>query len=110
MKRLFATAFVLLACAALTAQQPQTPGQLRPRPAEGREPEFPQPTIREYKPRSTLVVPQHQVPRSKFPSYRDYHAFWKLYGIGLPDTVLKKLYYQNAMRVIPGLPRGRFGN
>jgi predicted TIM-barrel fold metal-dependent hydrolase len=67
MKRLFVPAFVLLACAALTAQQPQTPGQLRPRPAEGREPEFPPPTIREYKPRSTLVVPEHLVPRSKFP-------------------------------------------
>jgi predicted TIM-barrel fold metal-dependent hydrolase len=42
-------------------------GQVRPRPAEGREPEFPAPSIREYKPRSTLVVPQHQVPRAKFP-------------------------------------------
>ena len=30
------------------AQQP--PGQIRPRPAEGREPEFTPPTIREYKP------------------------------------------------------------
>src|SRR5262245_4464889 len=38
-----------------------------PRPAEGREPEFPAPNIREYKPRSTLVVPQHPVPRAKFP-------------------------------------------
>jgi predicted TIM-barrel fold metal-dependent hydrolase len=45
-----------------------------------------------------------------FDYYRDYHAFWKLYGIGLPDGVLKKLYSQNAMRVIPGLPRGRFSN
>ena len=42
-------------------------GQIRPRPAEGREPELPPPTIREYKPRSTLVVPQHPVPRAKFP-------------------------------------------
>ena len=25
-----------------------------------------------------------------FDYYRDYHAFWKLYGIGLPDDVLKK--------------------
>ncbi len=43
------------------------PGQIRPRPAEGRQPEFPAPSIRDYKPRSTLVVPQHQVPRAKFP-------------------------------------------
>src|SRR5262245_12491444 len=32
------------------------PGQIRPRPAEGRAPEFPPPNIRDYKPRSTLVV------------------------------------------------------
>jgi len=68
MKPLLALTFALLSCGLLAAQQPQTPGQLRPRPAEGRDPEFPQPTIREYKPRSTLVVPQHLVPRSKFPA------------------------------------------
>ncbi len=45
----------------------QTPGQVRPRPAEGREPEFKPPTIREYKPKSQLVSPQHPVPRAKFP-------------------------------------------
>jgi predicted TIM-barrel fold metal-dependent hydrolase len=40
-----------------------------------------------------------------FDYYRDYHAFWKLYGMGLPDDVLKKVYYANALRVVPGLPR-----
>src|SRR5438552_679821 len=45
----------------------QTPGQIRPRPAEGRQPEFKPPTIREYKPKSTLVVPEHPIPRAKFP-------------------------------------------
>jgi predicted TIM-barrel fold metal-dependent hydrolase len=39
-----------------------------------------------------------------FDYYRDYHAFWKLYGMDLSDAVLKKLYYQNALRVTPGLP------
>jgi predicted TIM-barrel fold metal-dependent hydrolase len=43
-----------------------------------------------------------------FDYYRDYHAFWKLYGIGLPDVVLKKLYYGNALKIIPGLPRTGF--
>ena len=38
-----------------------------------------------------------------FDYYRDYHAFWKLYGIDLPDAVLKKVYYQNALRVT-GIP------
>jgi len=51
---------------ALVAQR-LGPGQLRPRPAEGREPEFPPPDIRQYKPRSTLIVPEHPVPRAKFP-------------------------------------------
>jgi uncharacterized protein len=40
-----------------------------------------------------------------FDYYRDYHAFWKMYGMGLPDAVLRKVYYQNALRVTPGLPR-----
>jgi len=43
-----------------------------------------------------------------FDYYRDYHAFWKLYGIGLPDQVLRKLYYQNALKVTPGLSRAGF--
>jgi uncharacterized protein len=40
-----------------------------------------------------------------FDYYRDYHAFWKLYGMELPDTVLRKLYYQNALKIVPGLPQ-----
>jgi predicted TIM-barrel fold metal-dependent hydrolase len=40
-----------------------------------------------------------------FDYYRHYHAFWKLYGIELPDAVLKKVYYQNALRITPGLPQ-----
>ena len=40
-----------------------------------------------------------------FDYYRDYHAFWKLYGMGLSDAVLKKLYFENALKVAPGLPQ-----
>ena len=40
-----------------------------------------------------------------FDYYRDYHAFWKLYGMDLPDDVLKKVYYQNALKIVPGLPK-----
>jgi predicted TIM-barrel fold metal-dependent hydrolase len=43
-----------------------------------------------------------------FDYYRDYHAFWKLYGMGLPDEVLKKLYYKNALKLVPGLAKDRF--
>ena len=58
----------VLGLAVLAAQQaPLPPGQFRPRPDEGREPQLPPPSIRDYKPRSTLVVPQHPVPKAKFP-------------------------------------------
>jgi predicted TIM-barrel fold metal-dependent hydrolase len=40
-----------------------------------------------------------------FDYYRDYHAFWKLYGLGLPDSVLKKLYSSNALKLTPAIPR-----
>jgi predicted TIM-barrel fold metal-dependent hydrolase len=40
-----------------------------------------------------------------FDYYRDYHASWKLYGIDLPDEVLKKVYYENALRITSGLPQ-----
>ena len=67
-RRLAVTLLVaLLPAAQVVAQRGQAPGQLRPRPAEGREPEFTPPSIRDYKPRSTLVVPEHPVPRAKFP-------------------------------------------
>ena len=51
----------------MDAQQAQAPGQLRPRPGTGRQPEWPAPPITEYKPKSTLVVPEHPTPRAKFP-------------------------------------------
>src|SRR5690606_34208412 len=43
-----------------------------------------------------------------FDYYRDYHAFWKLYGMDLPDEVLRKLYYENALELMPSLPREGF--
>lgn len=43
-----------------------------------------------------------------FDYYRKRHAFWKMYGLGLPDEVLKKLYYKNALKVIPGIDAKAF--
>lgn len=40
-----------------------------------------------------------------FDYYRPYHAFWKLYGIALPDSVLKKVYFANALKITKGLPQ-----
>jgi predicted TIM-barrel fold metal-dependent hydrolase len=38
-----------------------------------------------------------------FPYYKRYHAFWRMYGLNLSDEILKKLYYKNAARIIPGV-------
>ena len=43
-----------------------------------------------------------------FPYYKKYHAFWKMYGLALPDAILRKLYYKNALKIIPGLDRSLF--
>ncbi len=42
-----------------------------------------------------------------FDYYRKRHAFWKMYGLELPDDVLRKVYYENAVRLIPGLERSQ---
>ncbi len=43
-----------------------------------------------------------------FPYYRKRHAFWSMYGLDLPDEVLRKVYYKNALRIIPGLSAAGF--
>jgi predicted TIM-barrel fold metal-dependent hydrolase len=43
-----------------------------------------------------------------FDYHRDYHAFWKLNGLALPDGVLRKVYYGNALKLMPGVPRTGF--
>ncbi|MBD0776312.1 amidohydrolase family protein [Maribacter sp. ANRC-HE7] len=43
-----------------------------------------------------------------FPYYKKYHAFWAMYGLNLPDGVLKKVYYKNALKIIPGLDNSLF--
>lgn len=43
-----------------------------------------------------------------FPYHKKYHAFWAMYGLDLSDEVLKKVYYKNALRIVPGLDRSLF--
>jgi predicted TIM-barrel fold metal-dependent hydrolase len=43
-----------------------------------------------------------------FDYYRKRHAFWKMYGLELPDEVLKKVYYKNALRLIRGIDASAF--
>lgn len=43
-----------------------------------------------------------------FPYHKKYHAFWAMYGMGLPDDILKKVYYKNALRIIPNIDKTLF--
>jgi predicted TIM-barrel fold metal-dependent hydrolase len=43
-----------------------------------------------------------------FPYHKRYHAFWRMYGIGLPDDVLKKIYYKNALKLLPKIDASAF--
>jgi predicted TIM-barrel fold metal-dependent hydrolase len=43
-----------------------------------------------------------------FDYYRKRHAHWKMYGLDLPDDVLRHIYFENALRIIPGIDRSLF--
>jgi uncharacterized protein len=45
-----------------------------------------------------------------FPPLRKYHAFWYMYGLGLQDDVLKKIYYKNALKIFPQIDKSKFPN
>lgn len=45
-----------------------------------------------------------------FDYYRKRHAHWKMYGLNLPDSVLEKIYYKNALIVVPGIDSTLFEN
>jgi uncharacterized protein len=91
---------LLLFCAVAGVSAQQAPGQVRPRPAEGREPEFKAPTIREYKPKSTLVAPQHPVPRAKFPVI-DIHSHQSTpISAGEYDRVMKGMESNNLQILV----------
>ncbi|NNF26413.1 MAG: amidohydrolase family protein [Gemmatimonadetes bacterium] len=43
-----------------------------------------------------------------FDYYRRYHAFWQMYGLDLPDEVLEKIYFRNALAIVPGIDASLF--
>ena len=43
-----------------------------------------------------------------FDYYRKRHGLWKMYGLNLPDEVLKKLYYKNALKLFPSIDNELF--
>jgi hypothetical protein len=42
------------------------------------------------------------------PYYRKRHAHWRLYGLNLPDSILRKLYYKNALTLFPSISKDVF--
>jgi predicted TIM-barrel fold metal-dependent hydrolase len=38
-----------------------------------------------------------------FNYYRKRHAHWKMYGLNLNDTILKKIYFKNALKLFPSI-------
>ncbi len=49
-----------------------------------------------------------ETPDEYFPYYRKRHAFWSMYGLDLPDEVLKKVYFKNALKLVPGIDPAPF--
>ena len=45
-----------------------------------------------------------------FPWYRRRHAFWGMYGLGLPDAVLRKVYHGNALRLVKAIDPAGFAS
>ena len=43
-----------------------------------------------------------------FEYYRRRHAFWRIYGFQVPDEVLMKIYYKNALKLVPGIDSKAF--
>jgi len=43
-----------------------------------------------------------------FEYYRKRHAFWRIYGFRVDDAVLKKIYYKNALKLVPGIDAKAF--
>ena len=43
-----------------------------------------------------------------FDYYRKRHAHWKMYGLALPDSILQKLYYKNALTLFPTMDKTLF--
>ena len=43
-----------------------------------------------------------------FPYYRKRHAHWRMYGLDLPDSILQKIYYKNALKLFPKIDSSLF--
>ncbi len=86
----------------------------------GRQPRFARSFFEKYQDRvlfgkDSYVVPEYwtyfrllETADEYFDPTRRYHGWWQMYGLELPDALLKKLYYKNALRIFPTLSRAGF--
>lgn len=86
----------------------------------GRQPRFARAFFEKYQDRvmfgkDAYVIPEYytyfrllETADEYFDPTRRYHGLWQMYGIDLPDPVLKKVYYKNALKVFPGLAKAGF--
>jgi len=109
-KAVVAVLALVVATTVALAQGPQgqrEQGAPGARPGSNREPEFPVPNIREYKPESTLVVPQHPVPKAKFPAI-DFHGHPpQLTSVESLAAVAKAMDDLNVQRMVVNYPQLR---
>ena len=40
--------------------------------------------------------------------FRKRHGLWRLYGLNLPDSILKKIYHENALKIFPSINSNLF--
>src|SRR5262245_61888554 len=71
------------------------PGTTEVRPGACQAPEFPAPSILDYRPRSTLVTAEHKVPKAKFPAI-DIHGHANL---STPEALASMVKELDALNV-----------
>ena len=60
----------------------------------------------DYGPPSTLIVPEHPIQKAKYPFIDVHNHQWRMPD--MDDEILKKVYYKNALKVIPGIDASQF--
>ena len=80
----------------VTPGQECPPGTTEVRPGSCMAPSEPPPSILDYRPRNTLVVPEHKVPKSKFPSI-DVHGHPG--NVASPDSINRVVAMMDSLNI-----------
>ena len=80
----------------VTPGQECPPGTTEVRPGSCMAPSEPPPSILDYRPRNTLVVPEHKVPKAKFPAI-DVHGHPG--NVGTPDAINRMVAIMDSLNI-----------